>query len=295
MARRAAEYGVGIGGPVGIDMAAVKARKDRIVQASLDSLDRWLRGTPNLSLIWGSARFTGPREVAVGGEALRARRVFINTGGRPVVPDWPGLADVAYLTNTSMMALDALPEHLVVAGGTYIGLEFAQMYRRFGSRVTVLEHADRLIAREDPDVSDAVRDILGVEGITVHLGARDFTVAGRDGGVQVDVALDGKPSIVAGSHLLLAVGRRPTSRTSTSRRGWCSTPGASSPSTTSSGPARTASGPWGTSTGGAHSPTPRTTITRSSRPTSSTATPAAFPTGSRPTPCSPIRRWAGSA
>jgi pyruvate/2-oxoglutarate dehydrogenase complex dihydrolipoamide dehydrogenase (E3) component len=209
MARRAAEYGVAVGGPVGVEMAAVKARKDRIVQASLDSLGRWIRGTANLSLIWGSARFTGPREVAVGGETLRAPRVFINAGGRPVVPDWPGLADVPCLTNTSMMALDELPEHLVVAGGSYIGLEFAQMYRRFGSRVTVLEYAERLIAREDPDVSDAVRDILETEGITVHLGARDFRVVRRDGGVQVDVASDGKPLSVAGSHLLLAIGRRP--------------------------------------------------------------------------------------
>lgn len=210
MARRAAEYGVAVGGPVAVDMAAVKARKDRIVQASLDSLDRWLRGTPNLSLVWGSARFTGPHEVAVGGETLAASRIFVNTGGRPVVPDWPGLAEVPYLTNTSMMALDALPEHLVVAGGSYIGLEFAQMYRRFGSRVTVLEYADRLIAREDPEVSEAVRDILEAEGIAIHLGVRDFRVARREGGgVRLDVSLGGKPSSIAGSHLLLAVGRRP--------------------------------------------------------------------------------------
>jgi pyruvate/2-oxoglutarate dehydrogenase complex dihydrolipoamide dehydrogenase (E3) component len=189
--------------------AAVKARKDRIVQASLDSLDRWIRGTPNLSLVWGSARFTGPREVAVGGETLAAPHIFVNTGGRPVVPDWTGLAEVPYLTNTSMMELDVLPEHLVVAGGSYIGLEFAQMYRRFGSRVTVLEYADRLIAREDPEVSEAMRGILEAEGIAVHLGARDFRVARQDGGVRVEVSLGGKPSPVAGSHLLLAVGRRP--------------------------------------------------------------------------------------
>jgi len=209
MARRAAEYGVAVGGPISIDMAAVKVRKDRIVQASLDSLDRWIRGTPNLDLVWGSARFVGPHEIAVGSETLAAPRIFIDTGSRPVVPDWPGLADVPYLTNTSMMALDVLPEHLVVAGGSYIGLEFAQMYRRFGSQVTVLEYADRLIAREDPDISEAVRDILVAEGITVHLSARDFTVARLDGGVKVGVLLDGKPSSVFGSDLLLAVGRRP--------------------------------------------------------------------------------------
>jgi pyruvate/2-oxoglutarate dehydrogenase complex dihydrolipoamide dehydrogenase (E3) component len=211
LARRAAEYGVGIGGPVRVDMAAVKARKDRIVQASLDSLDRWIRGTPNLSLVWGSARFVGPREIAVGDDRLSAPRIFINTGGRPLVPDWPGLAGTPYLTNTSMMALDTLPRHLIVAGGSYIGLEFAQMYRRFGSEVTVLEYADRLIAREDPDVSDAVRDILEAEGITVHLSARDLTVApqGDGGGVRLDAAVGGRSVTVAGSHLLLAVGRRP--------------------------------------------------------------------------------------
>jgi pyruvate/2-oxoglutarate dehydrogenase complex dihydrolipoamide dehydrogenase (E3) component len=209
VARRAAEYGVGIGGPIGVDMAAVKARKDRIVQASLDSLDRWIRGTPNLSLVWGSARFVGPREIAVGDETLNAPRIFINTGGRPVVPDWPGLAEIPYLTNTSMMALDVLPGHLIVGGGSYVGLEFAQMYRRFGSEVTVLEYADRLIAREDPDVSDAVCDILQAEGITVHLGARDLTVARCDGGVRLGAAVDGRSVAVTGTHLLLAVGRRP--------------------------------------------------------------------------------------
>ena len=142
LARRAADYGVVTGGEVRVDMKAVKERKDRIVQASLDSLAAWLGGTENLTLVWGSARFTGPREVEVNGETLTAPRIFINTGGRPAVPDWPGLSGVPFLTNTSMMTLDALPEHLVVAGGSYIGLEFAQMYRRFGSRVTVVEFFD---------------------------------------------------------------------------------------------------------------------------------------------------------
>ena len=147
LARRAAEYGVRIGGEVSVDMKAVKARKDKIVQASLDSLAGWIGGTENLTLIWGSARFTDLHTVSVGGESLTAPRIFINTGGRPTVPDWPGLSEVPYLTNTSMMGLDELPDHLIVAGGSYIGLEFAQMYRRFGSRVTVVEYADRLIAR----------------------------------------------------------------------------------------------------------------------------------------------------
>jgi pyruvate/2-oxoglutarate dehydrogenase complex dihydrolipoamide dehydrogenase (E3) component len=209
MARRAAEYGVRVGGAVSVDMAAVKARKDRIVQVSLDSLAAWIGGTPNLSLVWGSARFTGPREVAVGDWTFTAPRIFINTGGRPLVPNWPGLSGTPYLTNTSMMALDRLPDHLIVVGGSYIGLEFAQMYRRFGSRVTVLEYAERLIAREDPDVSDAVRDILAAEGIAIHLAARDVTVMRQDGGVRIDAMAAGNPLSVTGSDLLLAIGRRP--------------------------------------------------------------------------------------
>jgi hypothetical protein len=122
-----------------------------VVQASLDSLSRWLGGVENLTVVWGSACFVAAREVMVKGEILSAPRLFINTGGRPTVPDWPGLSEVPYLTNRSMMAVDFLPDHLIVAGGSYIGLEFAQMYRRFGSRVTVLEYADRLIAREDAE------------------------------------------------------------------------------------------------------------------------------------------------
>ena len=209
LARRAGDYGVLTGGEVRVDMKAVKARKDRIVQASLDSLAAWLGGTENLTLVWGSARFTGPRTVEVDGETLTAPRIFINTGGRPTVPDWPGLSGVPFLTNTSMMALDALPEHLVVAGGSYIGLEFAQMYRRFGSRVTVVEYADRLIAREDPEVSEAVRGILAAEGIDIHLGVRDIAVGKRDSGVRLTATAGGNPLGIDGSHLLLAVGRVP--------------------------------------------------------------------------------------
>ena len=150
VARRAGEYGVRIGGTVSVDMKAVKARKDGIVSASIDGLSKWLAGTANLTVIWGHARFTGPRTVEVGGETLEAAKIFINVGGRAVLPGWAGIADVPVLTNSSMMAVDFLPEHLVIAGGSYIGLEFAQMYRRFGARVTVLEYGERLIAREDP-------------------------------------------------------------------------------------------------------------------------------------------------
>jgi pyruvate/2-oxoglutarate dehydrogenase complex dihydrolipoamide dehydrogenase (E3) component len=141
MARRAALYGVNVGGPVTVDMAAVKARKDRIVGQSVDSLSKWLHETENLTLIWGHARFAGPHSVQVGANVYEAPKIFINVGGHAVLPDWPGLRNVPVLTNTTMMGLDTLPEHLVVIGGSYIGLEFAQMYRRFGSKVTVVEQA----------------------------------------------------------------------------------------------------------------------------------------------------------
>jgi pyruvate/2-oxoglutarate dehydrogenase complex dihydrolipoamide dehydrogenase (E3) component len=210
MARRAGDYGVLVGGEITVDMKAVKARKDNIVQASLDSLASWLSGTENLTLVWGTARFTDVHTVEVNGEALSAPRIFINTGGRPTVPDWPGLSEVPYLTNTSMMELDELPDHLIVAGGSYIGLEFAQMYRRFGSRVTVVEYADRLIAREDADVSDTVRGILEAEGIGIHLHVRDIAVERQGPGVVRMTAKAGdNPVTVEGSHLLLAVGRVP--------------------------------------------------------------------------------------
>ncbi|MGG5819670.1 FAD-containing oxidoreductase [Falsiroseomonas sp. HW251] len=209
MARRAADYGVRIGGEVGVDMAAVKARKDRVVQASLDGLRAWLSGTQNLDLVAGTARFTGPRTISVGARALTASRIFINTGGRPLVPDWPGLSEVPYLTNVSMMDVDRVPKHMIVVGGSYIGLEFAQMFRRFGSEVTILEHADRLIAREDPDVSATIREILESEGIAVRCGIRDPTVAPHASGVRVDATIANQPLSVVGSDLLLAVGRRP--------------------------------------------------------------------------------------
>ena len=212
MARRASDYGIEVG-RVSVDMKAVKERKDAVVQASLDSLARWLGSTENLTVIWGEARFAAADQVVVNGEALCAPKIFVNTGGRPTVPDWPGLAQLPYLTNTSMMALDTVPEHLIVAGGSYVGLEFAQMYRRFGSRVTVVEYADRLIAREDPDVSDAVRAILQAEGIAIHLGVRDISVAQHGAGMQLNARVGGAPITVDGSHLLLAVGRKPNTET----------------------------------------------------------------------------------
>ena len=155
VARTAAKYGVTTG-PVSVDYGVVKARRDEIVAGSVKGLVDWLDATKGVTTITGAARFTGPHEVEVNGERLNAPQIFINAGGRPVVPDWPGLEDVPFLTNVSLMDLAELPRHLVIVGGSYIALEFAQMFRRFGSEVTVLEHGVRLISREDPDVSEAV-------------------------------------------------------------------------------------------------------------------------------------------
>jgi pyruvate/2-oxoglutarate dehydrogenase complex dihydrolipoamide dehydrogenase (E3) component len=210
VARRAAEYGIGVG-PVSVDMKAVKARKDAVVRQSIDGLDKWIAETRNLSLVWGHARFTGPHAIEVNGETLEAPKIFLNVGARPVLPSWKGIADVPVLNNTSMMAVDFLPEHLLVVGGSYIGLEFAQMYRRFGSRVTVLEYGDRLIAREDREVSAEIQHILEREGVVFHFSVRDATVAKgvNGGGVRVVVDPAGQALAIEGSHLLAAVGRRP--------------------------------------------------------------------------------------
>jgi pyruvate/2-oxoglutarate dehydrogenase complex dihydrolipoamide dehydrogenase (E3) component len=209
MARRARDYGVEIPAEVRVDMARVKARKDVVVQASSDSLGKWLRETPNLTLMHGHARFEDPHRVRVDGELLEAPQIFLDVGGRAAVPDITGLGDVEYFTNSSMMAVDFLPEHLVIVGGSYIGLEFAQMYRRFGSRVTVVEMAPRLIGREDEEVSAEVQAILEREGIDFRLNSKCLSAA-RDGdGIRVGTTCEGRDEAVVGSHLLLATGRAP--------------------------------------------------------------------------------------
>ena len=209
VARRAAEYGVMLEGTVRVDMKAVMARKDRVVQQSVDSLTRWLEGTAGLDLVRGHARFTGPGAVEVDGHVLRAPKIFVNVGGRAILPDWPGLETVPVLTNTGMMSLDVLPQHLVIVGGSYIGLEFAQMYRRFGSQVTVLEAAERLIGREDPEVSGEVRAILEREGVRVLLGVSNARVEARGDQIRLWCDAGGSTHEVDASHLLAAVGRRP--------------------------------------------------------------------------------------
>jgi pyruvate/2-oxoglutarate dehydrogenase complex dihydrolipoamide dehydrogenase (E3) component len=209
LARRSAEYGVTLGGAVAVDMKAVKARKDAVSLRSRTGVESWLQGMERCTVYRGHARFLSQHEVTVGDERLAAGRIFLNVGGRALVPDMPGIDRVRTLTNTTMLELDALPQHLVVVGGSYVGLEFAQMYRRFGSAVTVVEKAKRLIHREDEDVSAAVKDILEGEGIAVRLEAECIRFAPR--GAEIAVGVDctsGAPEIV-GSHVLLAVGRRP--------------------------------------------------------------------------------------
>jgi len=208
LAHRAAEYGIEIGA-IKLDMGRIKARKDAVVERSRSSLEKWLSTYRNTTVYRGQARFTGARTVAVGAETLAAERVFIDVGGRPHVPDLPGIREVPYLTSESMMDVDFVPEHLVVVGGSYVGLEFGQMYRRFGSRVTVIEMAARLLAREDADVCAAIGAILTAEGIDVRLNARCLALEAASQGVRVKV--DGSTSgpSVTGTHVLLAVGRVP--------------------------------------------------------------------------------------
>jgi pyruvate/2-oxoglutarate dehydrogenase complex dihydrolipoamide dehydrogenase (E3) component len=208
-ARRATEYGVAIAGEIGVDMKRVKARKDLIVAQSRDGLTAALESTGGLTLYRGHARFVSPREVEIGGERLRAEHIFINVGGRAVVPPMPGVEQIRYLDNSSMMAVDFLPRHLVIIGGSYIGLEFGQMYRRFGSEVTIVEMASRLVSREDEDVSAAIKEIVERDGVNVRLSAECIALSQRGGDVVATAdCTEGSPEI-AGSHLLLAVGRRP--------------------------------------------------------------------------------------
>jgi pyruvate/2-oxoglutarate dehydrogenase complex dihydrolipoamide dehydrogenase (E3) component len=209
MARRAAEFGIDVGGRVKADMKRVKSRKDEIVLGSRNRIKSRLEGSENTTVYQGHARFAGARTVIVNGETLEADKIVINTGGRAFVPSLPGLETVPYFTNSSMLEADFLPEHLLIIGGSYIGLEFAQIYRRFGSRVTVVEMADRLVAREDRDVSDGVREILEAEGIDIRLGAKCLAVEKDGNGVAIQLDCSSGAPRVSGSHLLLAVGRRP--------------------------------------------------------------------------------------
>jgi pyruvate/2-oxoglutarate dehydrogenase complex dihydrolipoamide dehydrogenase (E3) component len=206
LARRGAEYGVGTGS-ISVDMAKVKARKDDVMLADRKGVEDWLGGMDGCTVVRGHARFDDPHTLRVDNELLQGDRIFLNVGGRAVVPDIPGLSDVDYLTNVSILELDTLPSHLVIIGGSYIALEFAQMYRRFGARVTVVERGARLAFREDEDVSATIREILEAEGIDIIVGADDMRISKRDKGFELTPSGGAAP--IRGSHLLLAVGRRP--------------------------------------------------------------------------------------
>ena len=208
LARRAADFGVHAG-PVSVDFAAVMARKNTIVGNSRSNLTGWLRDMANCTLLEGHARFLSPTTVAVGDDVLEADRFFINVGGRAAIPDFPGRDRVRTLTNTTMLELDALPRRVVIVGGSYVGLEFAQIFRRFGAAVTVVEKAPRLVPREDEEVSEAIREILEAEGVEIRLESECIRFEPRGAEIAVGVnCAAGEPEVL-GSHVLLAVGRRP--------------------------------------------------------------------------------------
>ena len=209
IARAGPDYGIEIRGEIAVDMKRVKERKDAVVNRASTGVEQWLKGTAGVTVIEGHARFASPDTIRVDDRTLQAPKIFINVGGRALVPDMPGLDQVNYLTNASIMALALLPEHLIIVGGSYIGLEFAQMYRRFGARVTVIEKFPKLIGREDDDVSAEVLRIVRNEGVLVELGAECMRVEKR--GEQIAVKLDCRDGAreAIGSHLLLAVGRTP--------------------------------------------------------------------------------------
>ena len=209
VSRRAAEYGIVRGADVQIDMRTVKGRADTVAGNSRAGVEKWLRGMNRCTVLQGHARFESPTAVRVGDELLTAPRIFINVGGRASVPDMPGVHQVPFMTNTTILMLDRVPKHLVVVGGSYVGLEFAQIYRRLGAGVTVIEMGPRLIAREDEDVSLEIQKIFELEGIAVRTNAKCIRLAPHDEGVVAGVDCEeGAPEVV-GSDVLLAVGRRP--------------------------------------------------------------------------------------
>ncbi|HEV2578314.1 MAG TPA: FAD-containing oxidoreductase [Acidobacteriaceae bacterium] len=213
MAQRAAEYGVTLGNAsIGIDMGAVIARREAIVSGARNGVEASLRNNPRCTVFTGTASFTGPHTMRVGEDEITAKQIFLNVGARAMIPDFPGVRDVPFFDNSSMLAFTGLPRHLVVVGGSYIGIEFGQMYRRFGSEVTIVERAPRLVWHEDEDVSAAIRDILEREGITVRVDAECIHLAPHAEGVLVGTNCNTPPPDIPGSHVLLAVGRTPNTQ-----------------------------------------------------------------------------------
>jgi pyruvate/2-oxoglutarate dehydrogenase complex dihydrolipoamide dehydrogenase (E3) component len=208
LARRGADYGFDAG-EVRVEMARVKARKDGVVDHSRGGLEKWIGGMKNVELIRGHARFVSAKKILVQGRELEADRIFINVGGRALVPDIPGLKDVPYLTNSTILELDRTPGHLLIVGGSYIGLEFAHAYRRFGAKVTVIEKAPKLLGREDDDVAAEIQAVLEREGVAIRTGAECMEVSEKNGRIVVGMQCRGGEPIAEGSHLLVAVGRKP--------------------------------------------------------------------------------------
>lgn len=207
IARRSMEFGVNIDGTVSVDMKKVKERKDKLVRQSTEGLENWLKNTENLTVYKEHGSFIGSHTLKVGDQHLEANKIFINVGASAFVP--PGFEDIDYFTNENIMDVDYVPEHLVIMGGSYVGLEFGQMYRRFGSKVTIIEMADHLLTREDPDVSEEVQKILELEGINFRLQAKCLRGTQDEMGVTVGVDCEIGEKKVTGSHLLIATGRKP--------------------------------------------------------------------------------------
>ena len=209
LARRGAEFGVNVGGKVSVDMPRVKARRDAIVQESRRGLQSWLEKMDNCTVFEGHARFESAHTISVGDDRLTADRIFINVGGRASMPKMPGLEQIEFFNNSSLMEIDFVPKHLIVVGGSYIGLEFGQMFRRFGSEVTIIEMGQRLVRREDQDVSAAVHEIIAREGIQIRLNAKCISFSKRNDETFAQVDCTSGDPEVSGTHVLLAVGRVP--------------------------------------------------------------------------------------
>ncbi len=290
VARRAADFGVEIEAPVRVDMKRVKARKDALVKASTEGVEKSLRETGNVTVLHDHARFEGPGKVRVGDELIEAERIFVNVGARARVPPMPGIEDVPYLTDSSIMEVDFLPEHLIVLGGGYVGLEFAQMYRRFGSVVTVIQRGPRLIPKEDEDVSEAVREILEGEGIRVITSAPDYAVSGAKVRSVSRRRTASRRAWKARTSFSPSGGCPTPTTSALTRRAWIPTTRAISRWMTGSAPMSRGSGLSATATGAVPSRIPPTTISRPSRQTCWTAPTGGSPTASRPTPSTSTRR-----
>jgi pyruvate/2-oxoglutarate dehydrogenase complex dihydrolipoamide dehydrogenase (E3) component len=207
-AQRANDFGIEIKGSIKTNMEKVKARKDAIVNKASKGVEQWLKNTPNVTVFQGHARFVDNYKLSVNNETLSAEKIFINVGARAWLPPIEGLNQINYLTNSSILGLDKVPRHLIVVGGSYIGLEFAQVFRRFGAQVTVVEKASRLIPREDPDVCDTVLEIMQQSGIDVHLNTSCLSFSASEDHITAHVSCNGDKSI-NGSHVLVAIGRKP--------------------------------------------------------------------------------------